>query len=399
MIPTNKTHAPLFICCLISITLLLLSGCAYNKQLSDESYDLVFKEVRLFDGYRLHPQTSVYISNGRIKRVEKGYESVEGKEVEIIEGKGKTLLPALINAHVHVVEPSQLVEAAQAGVLTLIDLFNIDLENMKRYQDSVGYAQLVSAGICVTAPKGHGTQYGIDIPTLDSAKDALRFVKDRKAEGSDFIKIILEQGYPFNRVPTLSDTIFRSVVSAAKELNLISVVHVSDLDDGMMAFRSGADGLAHLWTKGKKTITNAQLQEISRRPFFVTPTLQVLKRSLSKWRKKVVSLNFIQMQEEVKKLQENNVQILAGTDPPNYGINYGTDLYEELEDFVAAGLTPIESIQTATSSPAKVFQLKNIGIIKPGALANVLLVDGDPTTNISDIRKIIGVWQKGEKLR
>jgi len=110
-------------------------------------------------------------------------------------------------------------------------------------------------------------------------------------------------------------------------------------------------------------------------------------------------LNFQQIKKEVQKLHEKGILILAGTDPPNFEINYGTDLYSELIDFVNAGLTPIESLKTATSSPAKVFNLTKIGTIESGKLANLILIDGDPTKDITDIRKINGVWQKGTKIR
>jgi len=375
-----------------------ISSCISNKKTSDEAYNLVFKEVNLFDGNELHPNATVYVSKDIILKIEKNSPIKLRKDVVVIDGKGKTLIPALINAHVHIGKPQHLVEAAQAGVLTVIDMFNINMASIQTYDDFIGYAQFVSAGICVTAPYGHGTQYGVDIPTLDSVEDSYKFIADRKAEGSNFIKIIIENGYPLSRFSTLSDTTFNRVIAATKQLDMISVVHVSDLDDGIKAFRYGANGLAHLWTKNGKTISKEQLQVLSSRPFFVIPTLQVLKRALNRSKRKP-SIEYTQLKNEVAKLHANKVQILAGTDPPNFGINYGTDLYKELEDFVAAGLTPTESLRTATSSPAKAFQLEKVGTIQKGKWANLILIDGDPTKNISDIEKIEGIWQKGQRIK
>ena len=83
--------------------------------------------------------------------------------------------------------------------------------------------------------------------------------------GSDFIKIIIESGYPFYPVPTLSDSQVKNTISSAIELNMLTVVHVSDLDDGMKAFRYGANGLAHLWTKNENYINAEQLKELNKK--------------------------------------------------------------------------------------------------------------------------------------
>lgn len=75
---------------------------------------------------------------------------------------------------------------------------------------------LYSAGLVATAAGGHGTQYGTPIPTVDAPEMAAAFVADRAAEGSDWLKIILEDGSGFGReIPSLD---------------------------------AGADGLAHMWT-------------------------------------------------------------------------------------------------------------------------------------------------------
>jgi len=232
---TNRPEKMNIMVYLLTINLLIFS-CAYNKQISENTYDLVFKDVNLFDGNKIHINSTVFIKDGIITKIENENIGALKKDCILIDGKGKTLMPALINSHVHILESKELLESAQAGVLTVIDMFNTDIAKIKLNADSIGMAQFISAGICITSPTGHGTQYGVDIPTLESVDNAMEFVKDRKREGSDFIKIIIERGYPFFKVPTLSDTLFKNVIHSTKQLNLLSVVHVSDLDDGMMAF-------------------------------------------------------------------------------------------------------------------------------------------------------------------
>ena len=100
----------------------------------------------------------------------------------------------------------------------------------------------------------------------------------------------------------------------------------------------------------------------------------------------------------VRKLHETGVTLLAGTDAPNPGTLHGVSLHRELELLVEAGLKPSEALAAATSVPAKRFGLNDRGRVEPGARADLLLVKGDPTSNIRATRAIVGVWRAGVRL-
>ena len=87
--------------------------------------------------------------------------------------------------------------------------------------------------------------------------------------------------------------------------------------------------------------------------------------------------------------------LLAGTDTPNPGTAFGAAMHSELELLVRAGLTPIEALRAATSIPPEKFSLPERGRIRPGAAADLVLVEGDPTVSIKGTRKIVGVWKGG----
>jgi hypothetical protein len=91
-------------------------------------------------------------------------------------------------------------------------------------------------------------------------------------------------------------------------------------------------------------------------------------------------------------------RILPSLSPLPGGLAHGASLHEELQLLVAAGLTPIEALRAATSVPARRFNLTDRGMIVPGARADLLLVEGDPLTNISDTLNIIAVWHQGVQL-
>jgi hypothetical protein len=120
------------------------------------------------------------------------------------------VLPGLIDAHTHA-SGDALARALTFGVTTELDMFaDPEFASRNRAEQasrSVSTrADLWSAGVLVTVPGGHGTEFGTAIPTLAGAGDAQRFVDARIAEGADYIKIVNDDGVPYGlHWPTLSD--------------------------------------------------------------------------------------------------------------------------------------------------------------------------------------------------
>ena len=102
--------------------------------------------------------------------------------------------------------------------------------------------------------------------------------------------------------------------------------------------------------------------------------------------------------DAMRQLVRAKAVVLAGTDSPAPGTAYGVALHGELELLVKDGMSPVQALASATSVPAKVFHLNDRGVIKPGTRADLLLVEGDPTKNILDTRKIVAVWKRGVQL-
>jgi imidazolonepropionase-like amidohydrolase len=95
-----------------------------------------------------------------------------------------------------------------------------------------------------------------------------------------------------------------------------------------------------------------------------------------------------------RRLRQAGVPLLAGTDAiPVFG--HGVGLHRELELLVEAGLTPTQALAAATSAPAACFALTDRGRIAPGCRADLLLVDGDPTSDITATRNIRAIWRSG----
>jgi hypothetical protein len=79
------------------------------------------------------------------------------------------------------------------------------------------------------------------------------------------------------------------------------------------------------------------------------------------------------------------------------GVVHGASVHQELQYLVQAGLTPIQALRAATLTPARRFGLEDRGRIAEGLRADLLLVDGDPTTTISDTLNLRGVWRRGTR--
>ena len=157
---------------------------------------VAFGNVRIFDGSATIPRGNVVIQDGKITAAGPGATIPEGADV--IEGEGLTLLPGLIDSHTHAYGDA-LRTAIVFGVTTELDMFtDYHMAAAIRKQQAEGKAQatadLLSAGTLVTAPRGHGTEYGIPIPTITTPDEAQAFVDARVAEGSDYIKIIYDDG-------------------------------------------------------------------------------------------------------------------------------------------------------------------------------------------------------------
>ena len=386
---------------------------------------LVFRDARVFDGAQVLPRATVLVRNGRIAAVGSQVQAPDGASV--IDARGKTLLPGLIDAHTHVFGPEVLRAALVFGVTTELDMFTSDavLTDIRKElagEKGSAIADLRSAGILVTAPGGHGTEYGLPIPTLSSPEQAQAFVDARIAEGSDYIKIVYDNGKALGMsFPTLDQETLKAVIAAAHARKKLAVVHIGSLQGAREAVEAGADGLAHLFTDSPPEAGFGRF--VASHHAFVVPTLTVLESVSGRGGGAALAkdpaiapylspggqaelnrafpaltgaaTNYAAAEEAVRQLRAAHVPLLAGTDAPNPGTTHGASLHRELELLVKAGLTPAEALAASTSVPAKQFGLEDRGTIAPGKRADLLLVDGDPTADIKATRKIAGVWKLG----
>jgi imidazolonepropionase-like amidohydrolase len=382
---------------------------------------VVFRNVDVFDGSRMIRRTNVVVRGGMIRAV--GTDVVIPPSAQVIDGKGKTLLPGLFDAHTHLgIKNGEqfLRDALNFGVTTELEMWGSSesLALRMKISDSgaTDIADLRTAGTGITVPKGHPTQMGgPDIPTLAQGDDVQAFVDARIAEGGDYIKIIYE-----HRHPTLTKQQLEDVVAAAHRRNKLVVIHVSTQSEARDAITAGVDGLVHVF--GDSLPDPGFAEFAVQHHVFVVPTLSVINmitgESADTWWQGVLkilpyitpsmrgtlemkfqrfatNLKFSNAEAAVLALHRAGVPILAGTDAPAPTLAHGLSLHHELALLVHAGLTPMSALAAATSEPARAFGFHDRGHIAEGLRADLLLVNGDPSVDIKATRDIAGIWKLG----
>ena len=391
--------------------------------------DVVFTNVRVFDGIRVLPPTIVAVSHGVIASIGR---APTGSDAVRVEGSDATLLPGLIDAHVHVGgRRDALQDAARFGVTAVVDLFErlpARMQTLRRTiteQPSYAEADYFSAGAGATVKGGHACCSEGE-PTISQPSEAETFVNDRVAEGSEYIKIIVERGFAGKPLPTLDPATVRALIAAAHRHGRIAVVHATTPEDVRVAVEAGADGLAHLWvsSRGGPGDDERLIALIKARDVFVIPTLTMMEaltsgagsaalladRKLAPFLTESAKTNLnparagsltdpLEMAyENVRRLHRAGVRILAGTDAPNAGVEHGISLHRELELLVLARIPPIDALRAATSSAATALRLPGHGRILEGVPADLVLVKGDPTRDILATRDIVAIWKNGRQL-
>ncbi|MFS0838768.1 amidohydrolase family protein [Paenibacillus sp. 1P03SA] len=428
-----------------------------NAQNSTPEKLTVITNARIFDGEKLIEASHVVIKGETISAVGGDLPA----HATIFDAKKATLMPGLIDAHVHT-SVGGLRDALKFGVTTELEMNGDFTERGRAIQlkNVTDAADVRSAGTAITAPGGHPDEllpdgdeipefvlkeleklskedreamlaaYAHDhekIPQVTTVEEAVKHVHTQVENGADYIKIMIEEGTVMGApgLPVLSDEILKTAVEEAHKLDKIVIAHVLTAHSSQTAIDIGVDGLGHLFID-RPGNTAELVKSIAQSGAFVTPCL-VLNSSIlgnsaselandprvsSKLSPEWIDIlnssfhTFPQGSMEnsyknVMDLHHAGVDILVGTDVSPVpvanlgGLAHGASVHHEMQLLVAAGFTPIEALQSATSKPARRFGLNDRGRITEGARADLILVNGDPTTDISDTLSIEAVWLKG----
>ncbi|MFE6668700.1 amidohydrolase family protein [Streptomyces sp. NPDC057697] len=264
------------------------------------------------------------------------------------------------------------------------------------------------------------------MPFSTTPEEAVAFVPRLVAAGSDYIKFMVDdgtvEGHP--GLPMLDQATLTAGVAEAHRNGVLTIAHTLTVDATRMAIEAGIDGFAHLFMDQPHTdeiigliaasgafvipcvVLNASMMGITGSSLAEDP--RVGSRLDGPWTNTLTSSynrypqgRLDDVLASVKALHDAGVDLMAGTDaaplplPFLGGVVHGASVHQELQYLVRAGLTPVQALRAATLTPARRFGLEDRGRIAEGLRADLLLVDGDPTTTIGDTLNLRDVWRRG----
>jgi imidazolonepropionase-like amidohydrolase len=341
--------------------------------------------VRVFDGRQLTDPRTVVIDGTVI--------STDPTGAREIDACGAVLLPGLIDAHVHLHSPQTLDTLASWGVTTGLDMACWPRELVTSLRKVTGSADFRTAGLPAIGPTGnHARIPGMPAEAIIlTPEDARRHVAARVAEGVDYIKGVAEA--PGGGGPTTEA--LQSLVAAAHAHGLKTVIHAVTVGAYTVAVDSGADFITHAPPAG--AIRPEDIVKMQARGQVVIPTITMMEGVLA-GRAPVTGLL-----TNVADLHRAGIEVLAGTDANTqpgspHSVPHGESLHHELELMARAGLCPVDVLRSATVLPARAFGLTDRGAVEPGLRADLVLIDGDPTTDVTATRKIRDIWCAGHQI-
>lgn len=442
-------------------TILLVACCTAATstiwaQTDSPTNPLLLQNVRVIvgDGSVLE-STSILIEGASISAIGGAANLSLPSDTVILDLRGKTVMPALIDAHAHLgYQAASSWGAQNYSRQNLIDNLNryayygfsavfsagsdpaelaIQLQRSQRNGEIPGARFLFAAGM---APPGQGPnnqflEHALAVGEatgmhmlygLNDAVQARQAVRDVAMQGIAFIKIWVDDRAGSQE--KLQPAIYRAVIDEARAQGIQVFVHQQRAIDMPDLLRAGADGFLH--GRIGAELNEALAQQIKAANAFVVPNL-----GLGELRREAIGEDsFLQQtlpvavanrlsvgagprqlnpeldterdqeyRESLVNLLDAGVDILLGTDagaiPDHF---FGYTGHRELEIFVRLGMTPMQALIAATSAPARRLGLDDLGLLKPGYSADLLILDENPLEDIRHTRAISRVYLRGQEI-
>jgi hypothetical protein len=435
----------------IAVLAMLLMFCSCNQPKKNISATaILIDDVSIVDvrSGSILEKRQVVVDSGKIVRIS---DRIENSELypRKIDGKGKYLMPGLAEMHAHIPPPTTDLRRIEEtlflylsnGITTIRGMLGDPAHLSLREKANNG--DILSPRIFTSSPSLNGNT----VPSKEEAKDK---VTAYQKDGYDFLKI--HPGVPleaFDQIVATANEVgipFAGHVPVAVgirhalESQYASIDHVDGFLEGLVPESAGVDpskngffgyaftpladttnidGLVQMAKANRVWIVPTQ--SLFERWFAPMPVETLLAQPEMKYMPKSTLANWERIKKEtmadesfneaqwrqfdairkklIYKLQHNGHGMLLGSDAPQLFNVPGFSIHHEIQGMLAAGLTPLEIIQSGTINPATYFNRSDtFGEIKEGMQADLILVDANPLEDLSALQKIAGVMVRGRWL-
>ncbi|MDE0102497.1 MAG: amidohydrolase family protein [Bryobacterales bacterium] len=374
---------------------------------------VVFEGARLIVGDGSPPveNAALVVDGGRFVHIGPSGELDEWGGARRVDVTGTTVMPAIIDTHTHLnQEREALIEdlrtRARFGVSAAMSLGRDTRDLTIREEEISGAARFRSAGVGITSPEPGRSEIPHWVNTEDEARQAVR---DEAARKVDVIKIWVDDRN--GQYEKLSPELYGAIIDEAHQNGIRVTAHIFALEDTKGLLRAGIDAFAH---GVRDTDVDEEIIELfkERSDVVLVPNLpnRGVETDLS-W------LSGTLPPDELEELQEGAVddpdaqaafaiqaRNLARLSAEGVTIALGTDgntpwaPHVEMEDMVAAGMTPAEVIVAATRNGADFLGLADTGTLEVDKRADFLVLEANPLDDITNSRKIVSVYLNGEEV-
>ncbi len=391
-------------------TILLCSSLAFG--------DLIIRDATVIDvasGTRL-PGRSILIVGEKIAEV--GADIQAPKQAQVISGVGKYVIPGLWDMHVNLWDRAQLPLYAAYGVTGVRDMGS-DFNRVRLWREEMQKGSLVGPHVETCGAVVDG--FPSDDPRLPvrmahDAKEARALYDQLDDQGVNFIGVL-------PRLPR--DAYFALIERARKYYSAVAgpvpaTVSVLEAIDARQRSIEHMSGILLACSSEEKRLRGPRALALDRRDWPAFQDLEtaalesynpkkaeVLFERMARYETRAVpTLVMLRTSPCAKGLYEKLTQLLIAMHRAGVAIMAGSDggkpgeaLHEELELLVAAGLTPVQALRSATLAPAIYLDAaESLGEVRPGRTADLVLLDADPLADIRNTRKIAGVVLAGKYL-
>lgn len=396
-------------CRLLIVPVALLAAITLHAQ----STATVFEGGRVIVGDgRVIENASVVVEGGRITQV--GATVKAPASATRVNLAGKTLMPAIVDAHVHTSTTAAELETDLrrrayygVGAALSLGLDGTDAAFEQRAKTVPGLARIFTAGRGITAPEKGRTEVPYWITTEAEGRKAAQELAAKKV---DIIKIWVDDRD--GKFPKLTPALYSAVIDEAHKHKLRVTAHIFSLEDAKGLLKAGIDSFAH--GIRDRDMDDEAVTLLKARPDFVLipnmpdrgvavdyswlrgsiPDAELQKIQAGATDRPQAAAMWAIQARNLKKMSDAGVKITVGTDG-----NTPWAPHVEMADMVAAGMTPAQVITAATKNGAEFLRIPNTGTIETGKMADLLVLDGNPLTDITNTRRISAVYLGGAAVR